>query len=839
MRSLLGFAYKDLRGSGRTLWVFALCLILGVALIAASAGLYRLVQQGLSAQTRVLLGGDLELYSGQPLSAPELDWIKQRSQVSLLTQFRTMLVTSGGQAQLVLLQGVDDRYPLYGTVELDPAIRLDQAIATPQAGSEVFPIVIDRQLGERLALAAGDEVGLGSAKFRVSAFIDHQPDRSLRAEWNGLPVLVSSQALQATGLLQAGSRASYRYRVSTDQDVQLWRDAFFSAFPDGKAEIRTFEDRNARLGEVLGQIGSGVLLIGFSALLIGALGIYNSVWAYLGSKLRTLATLGAIGLRDRSLMLVYSAQMLMLAGVCAAIGSLLGAALAVAAGQIVMRELPMSMDWGSLLAPAALAWVLGVAAAMTFTWPALGRALTVSPADLFRSTTSTLKVPWQTWLVTSLLMLCTIGLLLGLLPDPFFGVLYLVAVVVIFVLLELIVRGIRFLARRLASSRILDGRFVLRLAVSSLHRPDSPLRAVMLSLGCALTLMVTTSVVVSALFVTIDQTVPERAPSLVFYDVPATQKDVFEGALGRDSAVSQTDLMPFVLGRVSAVNGHDLSDSADSVRQREARDEHKLSYWHEGFDEIVVTEGRLWEPSYRGEPLVAMEDREALQLGLRIGDLVEFEILGQTLQARLVAIYAQKRLQSRLWLEAVFSEGALDPFITRYVGMSFVDPASVSRVQNQVARDFPAVVTVRTDALLKEARSILQQSGMALAVIGVVTLVASLLVLVSVMSAIRSRQTYVMTVLHTVGARVGVLQQALVLEYLLLSVVMVLFSATAGTALAGIVLQLRMGSLEPVSFWPGLAVAVLLCLPILAVGVVYLRRQFRLSTASLLRTSAG
>ena len=65
--------------------------------------------------------------------------------------------------------------------------------------------------------------------------------------------------------------------------------------------MRTVDDRSDRVAEVLGQIGSGLLLVGFSALFIGGLGVFNSVRAYLDGKLGTLATLRALGLRDARL----------------------------------------------------------------------------------------------------------------------------------------------------------------------------------------------------------------------------------------------------------------------------------------------------------------------------------------------------------------------------------------------------------------------------------------------------------------------------------------------------------------------------------------------------------
>lgn len=837
--SLMRFALADLRGGRRTLWVFALCLMLGVALISASGGLYRVVQQALTAQTRVLLGGDAEVFSRGPLSADEVQWMRQRGDVSLLIQLRTMLMTASGESQLVLLQGVDHAYPLYGELRLDPPQPLSSAIGLdPHAQSGRAGVVIDRLLVSRLGLKPGQTVSLGLGQFTVSGVIDYQPDRRLNADWNGLPVMVSVQTLESSGLMQAGSRADYRYRVSVPGDIEQWRADFLAAFPNGQAEIRTFGDRNARLGEVLGQIGSGILLIGFSALLIGSLGVYNSVSAYLSSKLRTLATLRAIGLRDEGLRFVYGFQLLLLATVCAGIGSLLGSGLALIGMQVLQTHLPVELSVWDLSGSLLLAWALGIVIAMTFAWPALARALTVSPADLFRSDIRLGSVGVRSWAIVLALAGLSMVLMLTLLPDVRFGALYLLAVLGIFLALELMVRLIRAVASLLIQSSVLNGLFTWRLAVSSLQRDDSPLRVLLLSLGAALTLVVTSFLAVMALFMTITETVPENAPSLVFYDIPESEREPFTAAVSSHGGVSRLELMPLVLGRVSGVNGQPLREADNVAGQMASRDEHKLSTWQPSFDEVQVTRGAMWSSDYRGEPLLAMEDREADQLGLRIGDQVEFDILGQPVQARLVAIYSQKRLQSRLWLEAMFSDGVLDPFVTRQVGMAFVNPTDVAQVQNDVARSFPSVITVRTDLLLEQARTILNSAGLALAMTGLITLMASVLVLFSVMSAIRARQAHMMTILHTVGARVGVLRNALLLEYSLLAGVLILFSALVGGALGGYLLQVRIGILEPVRIEAGFTVATLICLLVLGSGLVYLQRQFRLSPATLLRSGA-
>ena len=114
---IVSLAWRDLRSSGGSLMVFCACLALGVALISASGGLFRLVSSGLVADTRALFGGDLEIEHRVPLSAEELAWMRARGEVSRLVEVRTMMRT-GGRAHLVELQSFDDRYPLYGVVVL-------------------------------------------------------------------------------------------------------------------------------------------------------------------------------------------------------------------------------------------------------------------------------------------------------------------------------------------------------------------------------------------------------------------------------------------------------------------------------------------------------------------------------------------------------------------------------------------------------------------------------------------------------------------------------------------------------------------------------------------------
>lgn len=832
MPFLLDLAWRDLRASGRRLWIFVACLVLGVSLVAAGGGLYRQVADALRHDARLLFGGDVEVESPTPLPADALTWMQARGTVSRVIELRTMLRTEAGRAQLIELMSADGAYPLVGTVALQPAGTLADAL-TQRDGQ--WGAAIDASLATRLGLKPGDRVDIGDLQLTVRALIVRQPDRSLRADWGAAPVLVAEGALMATGLVQPLSRVEYQYRVRTSEAAPAWRDAFLAAFPSLDAEVRSFDERSDRMAEVLGQIGSGLLLIGFSALFIGGLGVFNSVQAYLEGKLTSLATLRALGLRDRRLAAFVLLQIGLLALLASAVGVAIGLGLALAGAQLAADKLPVAFLLGGLWQPALVALLFGVLTALAFSLPALGRALSVSPAVLFRGTEgATLTVPRWARRATLGAAGLTLALLVATLPDPRFGLAFVAATAAVLAVLDGATRGLRRVAARLQHHPALP--LPLQLALAGLQQPQSPLRTALLSLGSALTLLVACTLVVMTLLRTVNDTVPAQAPALVFYDVQTDQIPLLRETLQASPGLQDVKTAPLVLGRLVAVNGQALRESGDTERDRESRDEHKLSDRSGNFDDVVIDRGAWWPTDHRGEPLVAMEDREADELGLKVGDRLRFEILGQPVEAQLAAIYSQRRMQSRLWLEAIFSDGVLDPFITRHVGAAWMPAEHTLDAQDRLAAAAPNIATARTESMLRETRALMGRASGGLSVVAGVCLAASLLVLASVVAASRSRQLYDATVMHALGARHSLLRGVLVWEYVLLASVTAGFALLAGSALATGLLLWRLDMSPAGLYWSGGVTALGVSGLSMALGARYLLSQMRLSPAMLLRS---
>jgi putative ABC transport system permease protein len=843
---MLRFAITDLRSRISALKVFLACLILGVTLVAATASLYRVIEQSLLADTRALMGGDVELDASEPLPDAVLEWVGDTGKIALVREFDTIVSSENGdgffRAEILV---PDAAYPLYGELQLT----LDQPLAELSARQDGhWGAIIDPLLAERLGQAIGDQIQIGAATFRISGLIEKQPDRRLNANWRGLPIMISTQAVDATELILPGSRVDYEYKVKTDQNLDTWLNEFEQAFPQPDWDTTTFAERSERIAERLDQIATALILIAFTTLFIGGLGVANSIHAYLDEKLGTIATLQTLGLRRKPLVAIYLVQIGLLGSLAGLIGGAIGlglsaVAIAVAGDAFAVAGPDGAGSWLSLwLIPLLLSWLFAVLTAYVFALPALARALAASPAGLFRGQVQAAPNEPRSWRIASYLLLAVyIGATLFWLPAPELGFLFLLAVIVLWGLLEGLIKGLRRGAKALENSGFADRSFARRLALANLHRPDSPLRATLLSLGTALTLVVACTLVVTSLLRALETTIPAESPALILYEVFPDQMDRTKTGLESLDPTSKTELLPMVRARLAQINGAPISRVlADNPRaRREAMgDEYKLSYLSGNPEGLELVSGEWWTtPAPEGETAyMAMEDREANQLGLTVGDRIEFSAQDQSINVEIRAIYRQKGLQTRFWFEGILQNGALEGLIGRYVGAVYQSDKAAKESQQWLAQNIPNVITLRTADWLETAGDLLNKMAAGLAAVATVSLLASLLVLSSVVSVSRRRQLYEANLLHCLGARHQAIRHSMLLETGLLTLLATVFATALGALialpLASELLKLPAADL----WWIGALVAGAVSSLALLGGLLPTLRAMRLDPALLLRS---
>ena len=160
----LRFAVRELRGGLRGFYVFIACIALGVMAIAGIGSLASGLADGLAREGRVILGGDTAFaLSLREASATERRFLDNQGSLSIAATMRAMARAPDGRTALVELKAVDDAYPLYGAVGLEPSQPLAQVLARRDG---VFGAAADPALLVRLDLAPGGRIMIGSRDHR-------------------------------------------------------------------------------------------------------------------------------------------------------------------------------------------------------------------------------------------------------------------------------------------------------------------------------------------------------------------------------------------------------------------------------------------------------------------------------------------------------------------------------------------------------------------------------------------------------------------------------------------------------------------------------------------------
>ena len=377
-------ARRELRGGLSGFAVFLLCLILGVAAIAAVGTVRDSVRDGLKAQGAVLLGGDAELSFSYRFATPEeRAWMDARAVgVSGIVDFRSMAVKGEGQAAaraLTQVKGVDDGWPLTGAAVLDPAMPVAAALRDRGA-------VMDGVLADRLGLAVGDRFRLGDAGFTLRARLLREPDSVGGGFAFGPRTVVRTADLEGSGLLSPGSMYETRYRlaVSPGTDLERLKADALQAFRD-----KGMQWRDARRGApgaetFVDRMGSFLVLVGLAGLAVGGIGVSSAVRSYLDRKTETIAALKAMGAGNATIFAAYLIQVAALAAAGIGLGVLVGGLAPVLAGPLIAARMPIPVEIAVQPKPLAEAAVYGVLTAALFAlWP-LARTGQVKAAALFR-----------------------------------------------------------------------------------------------------------------------------------------------------------------------------------------------------------------------------------------------------------------------------------------------------------------------------------------------------------------------------------------------------------------------------------------------------------------------
>jgi putative ABC transport system permease protein len=768
--------WRDLKSAPGKFGFVVLSVAVGVAALVGVRGFSESFRRTLGAEARSLMAGDLSARLFHQPTAEEKDKIaaiERQGSGGIRSTWTTETISMASVPPdpaplLVSLKAVDPaEYPYYGQAELAPAMSLAHALDGDSA-------VVAEEFLIRLNAKVGQTLRLGGRNFRIAAVLEQEPDRMTAGAGMGPRVMISQAALERTGLLAPGSRASQRLliklpdsvpsgvagKASAAVDPVAMRKQLEDALPD--AQVMDFREGNPALSQGLDNSTAILSLICLVAMVLGAIGVAMAMHAHLEQRMDMLAILKAVGAGSADLLRIFLLQTLGL--------GLAGGVLGVAAGVGVMAALPavfgkllpvhaaLQFPWRSALAGLGT----GLLTTLLFCLPPLLDVRTVRPVLVLRRLVEQGPEGIGGWIARwwarrlqlgiSVVVVLALGGIAWALSDSakvgtWFAVLFTIALVVLLVLAWVSLRTLRFLLNRvrlrLPSS--------LRHGLSNLYRPGNQSAAVMAALGTGVMLILAVFLMQAALLRDLRETASPKLPNIFLVDITTGEiagvKDFFQHQQGVSQAL---DLMPVVTGRFVSINGQTLEQLKGQHFPRRMLESAALSWSDAPPAGDKVTQGKWWTDAGANE--LAVSEGVAQRLHLGVGSAVELEVGGTERKLKVAAVYRADGQHLGMQVSFILPSGQLKDEAATWYGGAHIDPKQVAAMERALFVAFPSITVVNLADVLDRIESVVDQVTFVVRFLAGFSIFAGLMILASSIASTRFRRMREAVVLKTLGA---------------------------------------------------------------------------------------
>ena len=372
------------RGGQRTL-LAVFCIAVGVMAIVALRLAGDMIKLSVTTNVRDALGGDVSVQStAVPLSRGDLGRLEQLRSQGVITAFlpigtsRATVRSSAGHSSQVLVQVLDDprRFPLAGSARFeDPQGGDYSVLATPGT------ILLNDFVATQLNAHPGDRVRLnllgGGADVRVAGVLANSA-----AAGGATTAYISRATYDAAGADPALGVGIVEVLTTDPAHADQAAAALRGDFP--QATVQTVQQAIDQNTEVSDQFNQFLTIVGLLALLIGGVGIVNTMQVSLSRRRIEIAMLKTAGYRRTDLYALFALEAAILGLAGGVLGTAIGTGVSALVRVLIQRVVPITIDFHVSPAVLGTGVVVGLATALIFGLLPIVRAASVRPQAVLR-----------------------------------------------------------------------------------------------------------------------------------------------------------------------------------------------------------------------------------------------------------------------------------------------------------------------------------------------------------------------------------------------------------------------------------------------------------------------
>ena len=756
--------------------VLLLALVLAVGSLATVGLFADRVRQALQQQAQSLIGADLRITSTRPFASSYREMAKQQGLQVVESRTFPSMVSHHEKVLLSEIQSVEAGYPLRGKIETEPNFPPSSTgtSSVPARGT----VWVDERLLRRFEMSVGEEVMIGAQRFTVAARVVKDIDQSIGFASFAPRVLMNDADLAATGLLQEGSRISYRLMIAGEASQVIALRNLLQTKLTGNEKMEDVRDARPEIRTALERAEHFLGLAALTAAILAGAALALAARRFVLRHLDGCAVMRCIGAQQGQVLRLFLYQFVLLGVVAVLLGDLLGYLTQAALVESIATMREANLPQPSVV-PLLKSAISGFALLIGFAYLPLLQLRKVSPLRVLRRE---LGMPEASgWLIY--------GLALGVLAGLFLwhaGSLKLGLAVLGGLLAGLLIfGGLAWLVLRSFARYAHFFQSHWRHAFTNLARQGSSaaIQVVALSLGGMALLLLT--LVRADLMESWQGKLPPDTPNRFVVNIQPDQTQPLLDFFAKH-ALPDPLLQPMVRGRLIAINEHAINgESYPDPRARALVErEFNLSYMEQMPAWNTLISGEWWNSNESDE--LSLEEGIAKTLNIHLNDTLTYDVAGSTFSARVTSLRKVQWDSMKVNFFVISTPKLLKDFPVSFLSSFYLPPDKV-QAGDELSRQFPNLLVIDTGAVIAQVRNIMDQIAQTISAVFLFTLLSGLAVLYAALLSTQDERSQEAAILRTLGADSRYLRRLHLFEFAVLGALSGLFAA-AGAELLGWVL---------------------------------------------------
>ena len=479
------YALRDLSRNYKKISSIILTLFISLFILSSIFTIEDSLNKELNNNSRVLLGGDIEIDYNRNVGNLELiNQVKEFATVSQMVEFSTMISTTN-KSIFSRIKTIDENYPLFGKLGYEPSGAFEKLQTTENT------ILVNENIFKNLNLEINDKIKVQDKLFTVIGIVKSVPDIGGAFVFGDF-ALAGKQTLELLKLNNLGSFLNYEYKVRFNEEdnpkalskkiEQLFKD-------EKKVRIRYHEKSDGPLKRIIDNFSQFLSLVSISAMLIAGIGIANTLLSFINQNNMSIAVKKSLGFFSKDIKIVYYLQLLILLFIISTAAYSFSFILVPIVDVYLSAGLGLNIEGSFSILNYFKVFLVGLLVLIIFSIPTINAIDQVKASNLFRNVFQNLQfyyskksIVLSLLLLSILISLFTIGSARPIYSLGYFGAFF-VCLLVFYLLSNLIIKSFKGLKEHSNIS--------IKVSVKNITQTKSITPITIMSLGLGVTLLLT------------------------------------------------------------------------------------------------------------------------------------------------------------------------------------------------------------------------------------------------------------------------------------------------------------------------------------------------------------